>query len=399
MPLTSAFDAWLASIASCVSNSARSIVAPSPVCSRRYSAARIALAVYIPENRSATATPDLHRPAARLAIGHAGQAHQPAHALDDIVITGARSVGAVLAEAGDRGVDQTRMGGAQAFGIQPEFLQATDLEILDQHVGIRRHPPNQRRALFGREIDRDRALAAVGREEIGRDLLVAMFVPRRPPMAGVVARAGLLDLDDVRAEVGEQLRRPGPRQHPAEIEDPDARERLSCNAPLEEPRPHVGQDRLRGVMARRAGDAAAGMRSRSAQVKARQRHAVIGRADHRPGAEQLVEPHLAMENVAADQPEPALKIERRMDLPGDDRLGEARRMAIDRGDDRVRRILALVVPRAAIGQLVAEMLAEQRRDMLALGREAGSSVEGISISITGCDDQPLSAASAWARCI
>src|SRR5688500_10854516 len=43
--------------------------------------------------------------------------------------------------------------------------------------------------------------------------------------------------------------------------------------------------------------------ARPAQIKALERHPVVGRTDHRPGAEQLVEAHLAVENVAADQTE------------------------------------------------------------------------------------------------
>ena len=53
------------------------------------------------------------------------------------------------------------------------------------------------------------------------------------------------------------------------------------------------------------------MRAGAAQIEARQRHAIIGMAQHRPVREQLVEPHLAVEDVAADQPEAALQIERR----------------------------------------------------------------------------------------
>ena len=123
-------------------------------------------------------------------------------------------------------------------------------------------------------------------------------------------------------------------------------------------------------MSRSAGHAAARVRARSAQIEALERHPIIGRADHRPSAEQLVEAHLAVENVAADQAEAALEVERRMDLPADHRLGEARRVGIDRRDDRVGRFLALLVPAPPGPEVVAEMLAEQRRDMLALGREA-----------------------------
>src|SRR5437868_5154169 len=133
----------------------------------------------------------------------------------------------------------------------------------------------------------------------------------------------------------------------------------------------VTQHRARGIVSGCAGHAAARMRARSAQVQPLQRHSIIGGADHRARAEQLIEPHLAMENVAADEAEAAFEIERRMDLATDDRLSEARCMVIDGRDDRVGGLFALLVPAAAAAEIESEMLAEQRRDVLALGREAG----------------------------
>ena len=186
-------------------------------------------------------------------------------------------------------------------------------------------------------------------------------------MARVVARARPLDLDHLGAEIGEQLRAPRPGEHAAEVEHPDPRERL--HRPRR-PQRRSASTALRRIMPRRARHAAARMRARPAQIEPLQRHPIIGRADHRPRAEQLVEPHLAVENVAADQPEAALEVERRMDLPPEHRAWQPRRMAVDRGDDRVRRFLALVVPAPSRPEIVAEMLAEQARDMLALGREA-----------------------------
>src|SRR3954447_3376186 len=103
--------------------------------------------------------------------------------------------------------------------------------------------------------------------------------------------------------------------------------------------PPVRQDRLRRIMPGSAGHSATRVRARSAQVEALERHAVISRADHRPRAEQLVEAHLAVEDVAADQAEAALEVERRMDLPPEHRLGEAGSMAVDGRDDGVRRLL------------------------------------------------------------
>ena len=216
-------------------------------------------------------------------------------------------------------------------------------------------------------------------------------------MARVVAAARPLDLDHFGAEVGEQLRAPRAREHAAQVEDLDPLERLQWRALPEAP---VGKHRVRGIMARSAGHPAAGMRARTAQIEALERHPVIGRADHRPRAEQLVEPHLAVEDVAADQPEAALEVERRMDLPPEHRLGEARRVRIDRGDDRVGRLLALLVPAAPRPEIVAEMLAEQAdATCLPLGARLGSSVEGISISMIGCFAQPFTAASRYARCM
>src|SRR5262249_45343446 len=61
------------------------------------------------------------------------------------------------------------------------------------------------------EIAFDRALAAVGRVEIGSAKMVAVLAldEGRPPGARIVAGLGTLDLDDVGAEIGEHL--PGPR--------------------------------------------------------------------------------------------------------------------------------------------------------------------------------------------
>jgi hypothetical protein len=50
-------------------------------------------------------------------------------------------------------------------------------------------------------------MAAVGRFDKGR-----------PPGAGVIASAGALDLDDVGAEVGENLPGPWPGQNPGQFQ-------------------------------------------------------------------------------------------------------------------------------------------------------------------------------------
>ena len=89
---------------------------------------------------------------------------------------------------------------------------------------------------------------------------------------------------------------------------------------------------MRRIVSGRAGHAATRVSARSAQVQALERHPVIGRADHRARTEQLVEAHLAMENVTADQAEAPLQVQGRMDLPTDDGRCEARRMTVHRRD-------------------------------------------------------------------
>ena len=123
-------------------------------------------------------------------------------------------------------------------------------------------------------------------------------------------------------------------------------------------------------MPRSSGHPATRMSPRPAQVQPLQWHTIIRRADHRPRGKQLVEPHLPVKNIAPDQPEPPLEIQRRVNLPPDHRLGESRRMGIDGRDDRVRRRLALIVPAPPRPQIIAEMLAEQARHMLPLRRQA-----------------------------
>src|SRR6476646_8332985 len=121
------------------------------------------------------------------------------------------------------------------------------------------------------------------------------------------------------------------------------------------PEAPVPQHCAGGIMPRRTGYPAAGMCARPAQVEALERHPIVGSANHRAGAEQLVEPHLAVEDVASDQAEAALQVERRMNLPTEDGLGEAGRMGVNGRDDLVCRLLALLVPTSAGPEVEAEM--------------------------------------------
>src|SRR3982075_1199072 len=165
--------------------------------------------------------------AGRLALRQASDIHDPAHALDQEVVTGARRVGAVLAEAGDRAIDQPRIVGREALVVEPEFGEPADLEILDQDVGARRQLAHDALAIVGFEVELDRALAAIGRMVIGGVEMAAVGRRHegRAPAAGVVAGAPAFHLDHVGAEIGEHLAGPRPRQDAGELEHAETGQR------------------------------------------------------------------------------------------------------------------------------------------------------------------------------
>ena len=199
-------------------------------------------------------------------------------------------------------------GRAKAFSVQAELLQPADLEVFDDDVALPGEFADERRAFRLGEVDRRGLLAAVGAEEIGGDAILTFAMPGRTPMTRIVANARPLDLDHLRAEVREKLRAPGSREN--------ARQRSRTRIPASGGVTACACSRACGRQAppaRHYGPGAPvtpppGMCTRAAQIEARQRHAIIGRADHRPSAEQLVEAHLAVEDVAADQTEAALEI-------------------------------------------------------------------------------------------
>ena len=71
------------------------------------------------------------------------------------------------------------------------------------------------------QVERDAALVAV--ERLEEERVLALLV-RRDVAPDVAAGRRVLDLDDVRAEVGELERRPRPRPELLDGEDPDAGE-------------------------------------------------------------------------------------------------------------------------------------------------------------------------------
>ena len=155
--------------------------------------------------------------------------------------------------------------------------------------------------------------------------------------------------------------------------------------------PEIPQHFARRIVARRAGHAAARMRARAAHVEARQRPAIVRMAEHRAGREHLPEIERAVKDVAADQAEGALEIERRHDLPAEHRAFEIRRMAVDRRDHQVGDRLAMVVPDDPSGSSGATCWQNRLATCWPGGASVSSSVDEITISTIGSRDQPMRA--------
>ena len=109
--------------------------------------------------------------------------------------------------------------------IEPVAHEIADLVILHHDVAGFCQLTDDVLAFRRRDIDGDGLLAAVG-AEIERVVVVLLAVGigqvRRAEGARVVAAARPFDLDHLRAEIGQHLRRQRPRQHARQIEDFDA---------------------------------------------------------------------------------------------------------------------------------------------------------------------------------
>src|SRR6185369_1848812 len=159
----------------------------------------------------------LHRPAAALA----GEAHDAAHRLEHRVVALLLRVRAALAEAGAGDIDEPGIERGKDTVIEAVAPERADRKVLEHHVGLLREAANHLPAFVGAQVDGDRFLGAVAGEVVG-----AVACELRLEAARLVAASGLLDLDDARAELGEDHRRERAREHPRKVEDRYMVERL-----------------------------------------------------------------------------------------------------------------------------------------------------------------------------
>ena len=146
---------------------------------------------------------------------------------------GAVRLAGAQAVAGDRRVDQARVAGAQRLVIQAGQGEAAGAQVGDEDVRPVGQPAHDRRACVAAPVDGQRALAAVVQIEGGGEIGEVF----EGPAEGVGVEP--LDLDHVRAPVGQDPRDGGARHPDPQLDDldavHDAHRRPPCAAPAAQP--------------------------------------------------------------------------------------------------------------------------------------------------------------------
>ena len=144
----------------------------------------------------------------------AREAQGAAHGLRDHVEAHVVLVGA-LAEALDLRVDDSGIDLPHDVAAEAQPLDGAGREVLDHDVGLLQHLGEDLATARAAEVQRDAALVRVEQHEVVR--IHARLVGRRSPP--LVAAAGILDLDDVRAQPRERLGARGSGLELRQIED------------------------------------------------------------------------------------------------------------------------------------------------------------------------------------
>lgn len=146
--------------------------------------------------------------------------HEAGDGLEDEIVAGAVTVRAGLAEAGDRGIDEARVGGTEGLRADAESLGDAGTEIFNDYIGLCGDALGEFAVRSEFQIENGAFLIAVQPQEVG-----AYAVEEgRTPAPGFVA-AWLFDLDDAGAEIGQEHGAHGARDGAGEIEDLDTLER------------------------------------------------------------------------------------------------------------------------------------------------------------------------------
>ena len=167
---------------------------------------------------------DAHARRRRRRIAH--DVAQAAHRLADRAEAGLPRIGPGLPEAGDADHDQARIDRRQLGPAEAPLLHRAGPEVLEQEVGLLDQVLEQRLAVGLAQVERDRLLVA--RDDRPPQRLAVRLLAA--PDAHRVALARRLDLDDLGAEVAEQLAAERAGQQGAEFDHAQARERARFEA-------------------------------------------------------------------------------------------------------------------------------------------------------------------------
>ena len=155
----------------------------------------------------------------RALAGQAGHAHQPAHALGDLVEARPLRIGAGLAEAADRAEHDARVHRRQRGVVDAQPVLHVGAVILHHHIGLGDHAAGTAPCPSGCfRLMRDAALVAM-------DMLEVRPVPLAAHALAGVDLLRRLDLDDVGAPIGQLADAGGAGAHAGEVEHGEAGQR------------------------------------------------------------------------------------------------------------------------------------------------------------------------------
>ena len=156
----------------------------------------------------------------RMPVGLAGDAHDPSRRLHQRVVARLGGERPAAPEGPDRRVDEPRVARPERVGPEAEPLGGAGAKALHGDVRPVGEPQQRLEPLRRLQVERERALARVRGEEHD----AAAFEEPRAPVARLVAAAGMLDLDDVRAQRAEDLGGGRPCERARQVEHADAGE-------------------------------------------------------------------------------------------------------------------------------------------------------------------------------
>ena len=181
--------AWKSSIAICAASSELSTHWPWPDTSRSKQRDENAHRAEDPGRQIGDRDADAHRPLPR----QAGNRHQPAHSLRDLIETRTVAIRPALSETGDAGVDQARVDRLQRLVVDAKAGLHVGPVILDHDIRVAHQLAEDLDPLGRFQVQRQAALVAV------QVLKIRTVARTAEPFAGAGRR---LDLDHLGAPIG-----------------------------------------------------------------------------------------------------------------------------------------------------------------------------------------------------